>query len=128
MMNVVKVFSVVKNSHLGSKAVLNCVNCRCKSSSSDGDKTQAVDFVQQLFLDKIREYDQKKKESGGKMFDPIDELEKERSRLQEVLIKTFYKMGKPPADITAFPKFDFKDLPLDPIDLVVEDPAKKKKK
>ncbi|KAF6198297.1 hypothetical protein GE061_008045 [Apolygus lucorum] len=125
-MNVVKVFSIVKSTR--GSVVLNCLQRRTESSSSEGAKTQGLDFIQQLFLDKIREYDQKKKENGGKMFDPIEELEKERSRLQDVLIKTYYKTAEPPADLTAFPTFDFKDPPLDTVDLVVEEPAKKKKK
>ncbi|XP_011311755.1 ATP synthase-coupling factor 6, mitochondrial [Fopius arisanus] len=67
------------------------------------------DPIQQLFLDKIREY--KSKSSGGKMVDPTPELQKEiKSELER--LATQYG-GGPGVDMTKFPAFKFDDPQVD---------------
>ncbi|KAG7297690.1 hypothetical protein JYU34_018408 [Plutella xylostella] len=78
----------------------------------------ASDPIQQLFLDKIREY--KQKSAGGKLVDPSPEIEKELKAEREKLEKQFG--GGSGVDMTAFPTFKFEEPKLDPID---EQAAKK---
>ncbi|XP_014217482.1 ATP synthase-coupling factor 6, mitochondrial [Copidosoma floridanum] len=64
----------------------------------------AVDPIQQLFVDKIREY--KSQSSGGKLTLP-PEIQAEKKRELEKLAKQYG--GDEGADMTAFPKFSFPD-------------------
>ncbi|XP_063972946.1 ATP synthase-coupling factor 6, mitochondrial-like [Diachasmimorpha longicaudata] len=67
------------------------------------------DPIQQLFLDKIREY--KSKSSGGKMVDPTAETQREmKSELDR--LATQYG-GGPGVDMTKFPTFKFDDPHID---------------
>ncbi|XP_073974662.1 ATP synthase-coupling factor 6, mitochondrial-like [Rhodnius prolixus] len=71
------------------------------------------DPIQQLFLDKLREY--KQKSSGGKLVDPSPETERE---LKQELLKLAKQFGgKEGVDMTKFPDFKFLDAKLDPINL-----------
>ncbi|XP_043275081.1 ATP synthase-coupling factor 6, mitochondrial [Venturia canescens] len=66
---------------------------------------KASDPIQQLFLDKIREY--KSKSVGGKMVDPTPEIEKERKSELEKLAAHYG--GGQGVDMTSFPTFKFED-------------------
>ncbi|CAH0728665.1 unnamed protein product, partial [Brenthis ino] len=79
---------------------------------------KATDPIQQLFLDKIREY--KQKSAGGKLVDPSPAIEKELKSELEKLERQFG--GGPGVDMTSFPSFKFEEPKLDPID---EQAAKK---
>merc|ERR1711887_499014 len=73
----------------------------------------AVDPVQQLFIDKIREYDAKATEQGTGLVDASPEVEK---RLQQELDKVAKQYGGGAGvDMTAFPTFEFKDPVIDPL-------------
>lgn len=72
---------------------------------------KASDPIQQLFLDKLREY--KQKSSGGKLVDPTPETEKELKSELERVAKQFG--GGAGTDMTKFPDIKFKDVQLDPI-------------
>ncbi|KAJ2944694.1 hypothetical protein O0L34_g4051 [Tuta absoluta] len=74
--------------------------------------SKATDPIQQLFLDKIREY--KQKSAGGKLVDPTPEITKEMKTELEKLEKQFG--GGSGVDMTAFPSFKFEEPKLDPID------------
>ncbi|XP_011154486.1 ATP synthase-coupling factor 6, mitochondrial [Harpegnathos saltator] len=70
---------------------------------------KATDPIQQLFLDKIREY--KSKSAGGKLVDASPEILKEReSELEKLQI--IYG-GDKGVDMTKFPQFQFVDPPVD---------------
>ncbi|THK33209.1 ATP synthase-coupling factor 6, mitochondrial [Diachasma alloeum] len=67
------------------------------------------DPIQQLFLDKIREY--KSKSSGGKMVDPTPGTQREmKSELER--LATQYG-GGPGVDMTKFPTFKFDEPHVD---------------
>lgn len=84
---------------------------------------EATDPVQQLFLQKIREY--KQKSAGGKFVDPSPAIVKEMTSEYTKLDKNYG--GGPGVDMTAFPSFKFEEPKLDPIDEAVP-VAKAKKK
>ncbi|XP_063627836.1 ATP synthase-coupling factor 6, mitochondrial [Cydia splendana] len=73
---------------------------------------KASDPIQQLFLDKIREY--KQKSAGGKLVDPSPAIEKELKTELEKLEKQYG--GGSGVDMTKFPDFKFEEPKLDPID------------
>ncbi|NP_001091814.1 mitochondrial ATP synthase coupling factor 6 [Bombyx mori] len=73
---------------------------------------KATDPIQQLFLDKIREY--KQKSAGGKVPDASPAVEKELKTELEKLEKQYG--GGPGIDMTAFPSLKFEEPKLDPID------------
>ncbi|CAG9766360.1 unnamed protein product [Ceutorhynchus assimilis] len=75
---------------------------------------KATDPIQQLFVDKIREY--KKKSNDGKtLVEPTPELQKELSQELEKVAKQYG--GGAGADMTKFPDLKFQDPVLDPINL-----------
>ncbi|XP_061721397.1 ATP synthase-coupling factor 6, mitochondrial [Cydia pomonella] len=80
---------------------------------------KASDPIQQLFLDKIREY--KQKSAGGKLVDPSPTIEMELKTELEKLEKQYG--GGSGVDMTKFPDFKFEEPKLDPID--EQAPAKK---
>ncbi|KAM7362597.1 ATP synthase, coupling factor 6 [Cochliomyia hominivorax] len=73
--------------------------------------SKASDPIQQLFLDKVREY--KQKSAGGKMVDPSPEIEKEMKTELERVAKQYGSDGK--TDMTKFPEFKFPEVKIDPI-------------
>nr|XP_054760107.1 ATP synthase-coupling factor 6, mitochondrial-like [Lytechinus pictus] len=71
-------------------------------------KTKAAapaDPVQKLFVDKIREYSNKKKSAGGKLVDSDAQTEKQ---MQTEIGKLNKMFGG--GDMTQFPTFEFKDI------------------
>ncbi|CRK94684.1 CLUMA_CG008184, isoform A [Clunio marinus] len=72
---------------------------------------KASDPVQQLFLDKLREY--KSKSVGGSLVDPTPEINRE---LQQELDKLSSQYGGGSGvDMTKFPEFKFEEPKIDPI-------------
>jgi len=80
-------------------------------------QTAAVDPIQKLFVDKIRDYAQKSKSSGGKLVDASPETEKS---LTDELEKISRQFGAKGADFTKFPTFHFADVDLEPVGVQVE--------
>ncbi|XP_077279984.1 ATP synthase-coupling factor 6, mitochondrial [Temnothorax americanus] len=70
---------------------------------------KATDPIQQLFLDKLREYTSKS--VGGKLVDPSPEITKERDSELEKLQEVYG--GGTGVDMTQFPQFKFEDPPVD---------------
>ncbi|CAH0695285.1 unnamed protein product [Spodoptera exigua] len=88
------------------------------------NKGTSTDPVQQLFVEKIREY--AKRSADGKLVDPnpiiLKELERELGKLE-----TQYG-GGPGVDMTAFPTFKFDEAKVDPIDDAIAKKSKSKQK
>lgn len=72
---------------------------------------KASDPIQQLFLDKIREY--KQKSSGGKLVDPSPEIELELKAELNKLTKHYG--GATTEEMTKFPTFKWVEPTVDPI-------------
>ncbi|XP_072386020.1 ATP synthase-coupling factor 6, mitochondrial [Diabrotica undecimpunctata] len=75
---------------------------------------KASDPIQQLFVDKIREYRQKSN-SGKSLVEPTPELEKELKTELDKVAKQYG--GGQGVDMTKFPSFKFQDPVIDPINL-----------
>ncbi|KMQ97137.1 atp synthase-coupling factor mitochondrial [Lasius niger] len=70
---------------------------------------KATDPIQQLFLDKLREY--KSKSTGGKLVDPSPEIVSEReSELEKLSVQYGGDKG---VDMTQFPQFKFGEPSVD---------------
>jgi len=76
-------------------------------------KGQATDPIQKLFVQKIREYDQKAKASPGKLVDSTPQTEKELKNELDRVAKIFG--GGSGVDMTKLPTPNFSDPTLDPI-------------
>ncbi|XP_068152321.1 ATP synthase-coupling factor 6, mitochondrial [Drosophila tropicalis] len=72
---------------------------------------KASDPIQQLFLDKVRDY--KQKSAGGKLVDSNPEIERELKNELERVAKQFGSDGK--TDMLKFPEFKFPEVKVDPI-------------
>ncbi|XP_058812221.1 ATP synthase-coupling factor 6, mitochondrial [Topomyia yanbarensis] len=75
--------------------------------------SKATDPIQQLFVNKLREYDTKSKSAGGKLVDPSPQIERELKQELEKLAKQYGSADG--GDITAFPTFKFEEPKLGPI-------------
>ncbi|EDW43322.1 ATP synthase-coupling factor 6, mitochondrial [Drosophila sechellia] len=73
--------------------------------------SKASDPIQQLFLDKVREY--KQKSAGGKLVDSNPDIERELKTELDRVAKQFGSDGK--TDMLKFPEFQFPDVKVDPI-------------
>nr|CAH7746303.1 unnamed protein product [Callosobruchus chinensis] len=73
---------------------------------------KATDPIQQLFIDKIREY-KSKSNNGKNLVEPSPDLEKELKTELEKISRQFG--GGSGVDMTKFPTFQFKDPVIDPI-------------
>uniref|UniRef100_A0A1E1WYG7 ATP synthase-coupling factor 6, mitochondrial n=1 Tax=Amblyomma aureolatum TaxID=187763 RepID=A0A1E1WYG7_9ACAR len=74
---------------------------------------KSLDPIQQLFVDKIREYTQKSKSKSELFVDADASITKEyNDELQKAAVMYGGSKG---ADMTEFPKFDFPEPTLDPI-------------
>lgn len=70
---------------------------------------KATDPIQQLFLDKLREY--KSKSAGGKLVDASPEILKEQqSEIEKLNVQYGGDKG---IDMTQFPQFKFNEPPVD---------------
>ncbi|KAI4493599.1 hypothetical protein M0804_001775 [Polistes exclamans] len=70
---------------------------------------KATDPIQQLFIDKIREY--ANKSQGGKLVDPTPDIEKEKKAELEKLANQFG--CTPGTKMSDFPSFNFTDPPVE---------------
>jgi len=77
----------------------------------------ATDPIQKLFVDKVHEYAQKSKSSGGKLVDASPAIEKD---LKDELEKIARQYGAKGAEFTKFPTFSFVDPDLEPVGVQVE--------
>ncbi|KAJ8941945.1 hypothetical protein NQ318_013279 [Aromia moschata] len=75
---------------------------------------KATDPIQQLFVDKIREYKQKSN-NGKSLVEPTPDLEKELKTELEKVARQYG--GGAGVDMTKFPSFKFQDPAIDPINL-----------
>ncbi|KAG8226584.1 hypothetical protein J437_LFUL007276 [Ladona fulva] len=74
---------------------------------------KATDPIQQLFLDKVREYGQKSKSAGGKLVEPSPDIERElKNELDKVAQQYGGAAGE---DMTKFPEFKFTEPKVDPL-------------
>lgn len=80
-------------------------------------QSSAVDPIQKLFIDKIHEYSQKSKSTGGKLVDASPETEK---ALKDEMEKIARMYGAKGADFTKFPTFTFTDPDLEPVGVTVD--------
>jgi len=80
-------------------------------------QTVAMDPIQKLFVDKIRDYAQKSKAAGGKLVDASAATEKS---LNDELEKITRQFGAKGADFTKFPTFNFADVDLEPVGVQVD--------
>ncbi|XP_063888945.1 uncharacterized protein LOC135115848 isoform X2 [Scylla paramamosain] len=72
---------------------------------------KVADPIQQLFVDKIHEYNQKSKTTGGKLVDATPAIEKQ---MQQELDKVARQYGGGAGvDMTKFPDFKFEDPKVD---------------
>merc|ERR1711860_395 len=74
---------------------------------------KASDPIQQLFVDKVREYAQKKTKAGGKLVDATPKVEAD---LQKELDKVSAQFGGGKGvDMTKFPQFKFAEPTLETV-------------
>jgi len=90
------------------------VSAACCQTAAPGT---SVDPIQKLFIDKIHEYVNKSKSSGGKMVDASPATEKAMVDELEKLSRQFGAKG---ADFSKFPTFNFVDPKLEPVGVKVE--------
>ena len=76
---------------------------------------QAVDPIQQIFVDKVREYAKKKTAGGGKLVDADATTEANLKKELEKVAKQYG--GKEGEDMTKFPNMQFEEPALQDIDL-----------
>ncbi|XP_055613281.1 ATP synthase-coupling factor 6, mitochondrial [Uranotaenia lowii] len=75
--------------------------------------SKATDPIQQLFVNKLKEYATKSKGAGGKMVDASANIERELKQELDKLAKVYG--GEGGVDMTAFPSFKFEEPKLGPI-------------
>ncbi|ELT97932.1 hypothetical protein CAPTEDRAFT_155251 [Capitella teleta] len=78
---------------------------------------KASDPIQQLFVDKIREYSKKSKTSGGKLVDANPAVEKELTDEMEKIDRIYGATGP---DFLKFPSLKFEDPVLAPTGVNLE--------
>merc|ERR1712050_166404 len=74
-----------------------------------------ADPIQGLFVNKIREYGEKKAAAGGGMVDATPETQAELQAELDKVAKAYG--GGPGIDMTVFPDLKFPDLVVDPINI-----------
>merc|ERR1712227_1099104 len=75
----------------------------------------AADPIQNLFVEKIREYGDKKSKAGGKLVEASKATEAELASELDKVAKSYG--GGAGVDMTAFPDFKFADPQVDPINI-----------
>ncbi|PSN49237.1 ATP synthase-coupling factor 6 [Blattella germanica] len=74
---------------------------------------KATDPIQQLFVDKIKEYAKKSSSAGGKLVEPTPEIQRELQAELDKVAKQYG--GGEGVDMTQFPSFKFKEPEIDSI-------------
>merc|ERR1712130_1008221 len=87
---------------------------RCFSTNTPA-AAAAADPIQGLFVDKIREYGDKKSKAGGKLVEATKATEAELTAELEKVSKSYG--GGAGVDMTAFPEFKFADPQVDSINI-----------
>jgi len=87
---------------------------RCFSTNTPA-AAAAADPIQNLFVEKIREYGDKKTKAGGKLVDATKASEAELQNELDKVAKSYG--GGSGVDMTAFPEFKFTDPAVDPINV-----------
>ncbi|CAF0780469.1 unnamed protein product [Rotaria sordida] len=82
------------------------------TSLAQQPKQQATDPVQQLFINKIREYNEKRKQTKDGLVDATPEV---RKSLEDTLNKLKHAYGAESEDLLSVPKLDFKEPQLEAI-------------
>lgn len=77
----------------------------------------SLDPIQQLFIDKIRDYAKKSKAAGGELVDATNEVKKS---LEDELIKVSRAHNAEGKDMTKFPSFTWTDPTLEPVSVKSE--------
>merc|ERR1712098_718186 len=77
--------------------------------------TAVSDPIQGLFVDKIREYGDKKSKAGGKMVDATPATEAELQNELDKVAKAYG--GGAGVDMSSFPEFKFDEPTIDPINI-----------
>ena len=80
---------------------------------------QAKDPIQNLFLQKVKEYGQKKAKAGGGLVDASPEQEKAMKEELARILKQYG--GSSEADMIKLPEMKFDQPQFDPIDMKTED-------
>ena len=75
----------------------------------------AADPIQQLFAEKVREYANKKKASGGKLVDATPQTEADLAAELDKVAKQFG--GGKGVDMTKFPEFTWSEPQVEDVDL-----------
>ncbi|XP_048397374.1 ATP synthase-coupling factor 6, mitochondrial [Stegostoma tigrinum] len=73
------------------------------------NKTQNLDPIQKLFIDKIRDYDAKSKKAGG----PVDAGPEYQKNMEDEIAKLQRLYGG--GDLTKFPDFKFEEPKFDEV-------------
>ncbi|KAK4884406.1 hypothetical protein RN001_000677 [Aquatica leii] len=98
----------------GIKSHLRVVVCQRNLGILAPALNKATDPIQQLFIQKIREYKQKSG-GGNNLVEPTPEIEKELSQELEKITRQYG--GGPGVNMTQFPTFKFTDPVIDPISM-----------
>merc|ERR1712142_357684 len=80
----------------------------------------AIDPIQQLFVDKIRDYASKSKAAGGDLVDATPDV---KTALQDELDKVNRAHNAEGQDMAAFPAFTWADPTLEPVSVETSAPA-----
>jgi len=86
-----------------------------KKASTASANPSTSDPIQTLFVNKIREYQNKKSKAGGKLVDASPETEAALKNELEKVAKVYG--GGSGVDMTAFPQIEFKEPTVEPIDI-----------
>ena len=94
--------------------LLTSVSRRALSTSWTASQ-KASDPIQQVFVDKVREYAQKKSASGGKLVDADAKTQANLNKELEKVAKNFG--GAAGVDMTKFPDLKFEEPKLEDVDI-----------
>jgi len=86
-------------------------------SAACNQKATATDPIQKLFVDKVHEYTQKSKTTGGKLVDASPLTEK---AMKDELEKIARQYGATGTDFQKFPTFNFADVTVQPVGVAAE--------
>ncbi|CAH1365159.1 hypothetical protein MTP99_001451 [Tenebrio molitor] len=103
-------YQILGNLHKATRAAIHSRNIGILAPCLQ----KATDPIQQLFVEKLREYKQKS-EGGTKLVEPSPDIQKELTSELDKVAKAYG--GGPGVDMTQFPSIKFTDPVIDPINL-----------